>query len=129
MATQYIHRLHVIVRIQQVAQQLSALVYAQFPEVGPDNVSTQLVNVADADNASAVAWEFNQVVRQEYIDWLATLVSGLQLPPGTLWWVRTDRQDNLQERHDNENPTPRVFTVEDGRAECGLKVRVIGRGG
>lgn len=127
MTTEYIYRLHVICRDAAVAAQLSSLVYQQFPEVGPNNVGTPLVPVGGVDNATATAWEFNAPVRQEYIDWLATLIANTQLPSGVLWWVRSDRSDNLQKRHDDENPTPRVFTVDDGRAECEVKQRIAVR--
>lgn len=124
MSTNYPYRLHVIVRSQQVAQQLSALVYQQFPEVGPDNVATQLVNATAADDATPVAWEFNAPVQQEYIDWLAALIVASPIPSNVLWWARTDRSDNLQKKN-GVDESPRVFTVEDGRAECGLKLRVV----
>jgi len=125
MTIEWIYRLHVICRDASLAAQLSALTFQEFPEVGPNNVSFPLVPVGGADNATATAWEFNAPVKQEYIDWLATLIANTPLPPGVLWWVRTDREDILQKRHDDENPTPRVFTVEDGRAECGLKPRRV----
>lgn len=126
MPTSYIYRLHVIVSSQQLAAALSASVYSQFPEVGPNNVGTELVPAGGNDDATATAWEFNAPVVQEYIDYLAAMVATLPSnQQAAITWVRTDRNDVLQKRWDDENPTPVVMTADAFRAERGVKLRRV----
>lgn len=117
--TQYIYHLYVIATTQ-VAAQLSAAAYALCPDVGDNNVNTEL-NV-NGDDAAATYLMFSAPVTQAHID--ALFGAGLGNTPGVKWW-RTDRDGVLQKRYDDENPSPVQFTLDDALAECGLKLRVV----
>ena len=122
--TAYTHQLHVVVYSKALADQLSAEVFAAFPEVGPNNVACELV-AANADEKSTVtAWEFSAPVKPQYIEWLDNRIK--QLPPkakSLIKWWRKDRSGMLQKRWDNETPEAVAYSFADLLAECGLKLR------
>lgn len=119
MATKYIHQLTVICN-PTTALQLSSYAYALCPDVGENNVSTELN--ANGDDAAATYMLFSAPVTQAHID--ALFGAGLGVTPGVRWW-RTDRSGVLEKRYDNETPTPVQFTLDDALAECGLKLRKV----
>ena len=120
MPTEYIHQLYVIAP-PATAAQLSAAAYALCPDVGPDNVSTELVPADGPDDAEATMLCFSAPVTQQHID--ALFGAGLGQTPGILWW-RTTRGGVLEKRHDNENPAPVAFAFADAMSEAGVKLRV-----
>lgn len=124
MSTKFTHQLHVVAYSKALADQLSAEVEAAFPEVGPNNVSCELVAANADETGTATAWEFNAPVKPEYIAWLDNRIK--QLPPqakSLIKWWRKDRDQKVQRRHDNDKPQAAKFTDDDGRAEAGVKLR------
>lgn len=124
MPSQYIYQLHVVAP-DQVAQQLSAAAYALSPDVGENNVSTELVPANGDAAAEATALCFSAPVTQQHIDVL--FGAGLSSTPGVHWW-RTDRDGMLQKRWDNDTPDPTQFTFANALAEEGLQLRVVPSG-
>ena len=125
MATQFIHHLHVVVRSHQKAVALSAAAHARFEEIGPNNVSQELVPVGGADDADATAWLFSAPVKQEYVDWLANDMhySASDAVDPDVTWARTDRDGTVRKRSGDENPEPIVLNCAGFLAENGYKVR------
>ena len=124
MPTHYTHQLHVVVYSKALAEQLSAEVFAAFPEVGPNNVACELVAANADEKSTATVWEFNAPVKPEYIAWLDARIK--QLPPkakALIKWWRKDRNDNVERKHDNDKPVKAKFTDADGRADAGVKLR------
>jgi len=121
MPSQYIYELHVIAP-DGTAQQLWALAYQLCNDVGENNVSTPLVPVGGADDATATHYGFSAPVKQTHID--ALFGAGLGVTPGVKW-ARTDRDGVLQKRWDNETPTPVQYGFSELLAEAGLKLRVV----
>lgn len=124
MATKYTHQLHVVVYSKALAEQLSAEVQTAFPEVGPNNVSCELVASNADEKSTATAYEFSAPVKPEYIAWLDNRIK--QLPPqakSLIKWWRKDRSDNVERKHDNDKPVKAKFTDGDGRAEAAVKLR------
>lgn len=124
MPTHYTHQLHVVVYSKALADQLSAEVFAAFPEVGPNNVACELVAANADEKSTATAWEFNAPVKPEYIAWLDNRIK--QLPPqvkSLIKWWRKDRSDNVERKRDNDKPVKAKFTDSDGRAEAAVKLR------
>ena len=124
MPTHYTHQLHVVVYSKALAEQLSAEVFAAFPEVGPNNVACELVAANADEKSTATVWEFNAPVKPEYIAWLDARIK--QLPPkakALIKWWRKDRSDNVERKHDNDKPVKAKFTDADGRADAGVKLR------
>jgi hypothetical protein len=124
MVTQFIHVLHCLVRSQAKATALSAMAYAEFSEIGPNNVGTELVPVGGADDATPTAWLFSAPVKQSYIEWLAAIgySAGDAVDPDVTW-CRTDRDGTVRKRSGDENPEPIVLDCEGFLAENGFKVR------
>lgn len=123
MATKYTHSLHVVVRSQAKAIGLSAAAFKQFPEIGPNNVGTPLVDANDPDDGDVIAWSFSAPVKQAYIDWLAAIgySAGDAVDPDVTW-CRTDRDGTVRKRSGDENPEPIKVNCKAFLAECGLKV-------
>lgn len=125
--TQFIHHLHVVVRSQAKAIGLSAAAYAQFPEVGPNNVGTELVPAGGDDSADPTAFLFSAPCKQSYIDWLAGIgYSASDTVDPDVTWARTDRDGTIRKRSGEETPEPIVLDCEGFLAENGLKVRSPG---
>lgn len=119
-----IHVLHVVVRSQAKAAALSEMAYAEFSEIGPNNVGTELVPVGGADDADATAWLFSAPVKQSYIDWLAGIgYSASNTVDPDVAWARTDRDGTVRKRSGDENPEPITLDCEGFLAENGFKVR------
>lgn len=119
-----IHVLHVVVRSQAKATALSEMAYQQFPEIGPNNVGTELVPVGGADDATATAWLFSAPVKQAYIDWLAAIgYSASDAVDPDVTWCRTDREGTVTKRSGDESPEPIKLDCAGFLAENGFKVR------
>lgn len=125
MATEFIHHLHVVVRSQAKAVALSAAAYAEFPEVGPNNVGTEVVPVGGADDATATAWLGSFPAKQKYIDWLANDMhySASDTVDPDVTWCRTDRDGTVRKRSGDEHPEPIILDCKGFLAENGFKVR------
>ena len=117
------YELHVIVASKPIAESLSAAVYAQFPEVGPNNVNVALVPNNGPSDATVTAWEFAAPVTQEYIDWLAAMMdaSPSQVKSAVKWW-RTDRNGILQKTDEGDVAEPRSYDISEGRSVCGVQL-------
>lgn len=122
--TDFTRSLHVVVYSKALADQLSAEVFAAFPEVGPNNVAREMVASGADEKSTATAWEFTAPVKPQYIEWLDNRIK--QLPPqakSLIKWWRKDRSDNVERKHGNDNPAKAKFTDDDGRAEAAVKMR------
>jgi hypothetical protein len=126
MTTQYIHHLHVVVRSQAKAAALSAAAFAQFPEIGPNNVGTPLVDASGPDDDEVIAWLFSAPVKQAYIDWLAAIgYSASDAVDPDVTWARTDRDGTVRKRSGDENPEPIVLDCDGFLAENRYKLRRV----
>jgi hypothetical protein len=113
------HKLMVVSPVP-LASALSAAAHQLCPDIGPNNLSLELVPIDGPDDAEPTHKAFHQRVTPIHVERLA----GIGSTPGVKW-ARTNGAGRLEKRHDDEAPDPVVLSFADFLAENGLKQRQV----